>query len=65
MGLDPETVRRMGEFFRDQTCCRCGRPAVRFARGKFYCAEDYPYGPSADAEGRRVYKCPRWAKRNS
>jgi hypothetical protein len=37
MSLHPETERLIREFFGGQTCCKCGRSAVRFCQNQFYC----------------------------
>ena len=38
MGLHPDTVRRIREFFGAHRCCKCGSVAARFCNGRFYCA---------------------------
>ena len=45
MSLDPETQRLIREFFGAQTCCKCGRPAVRFCQNQFYCHGHYRAAP--------------------
>jgi hypothetical protein len=63
MGLERETEERIREWLGGRTCCRCERPAVRFARGRFYCHVHFPYGRT-EAEGdRKVHKHPRRMKR--
>ncbi len=55
--LAPETKARMAELFAGQTCCRCGEPAARMARDRFYCATHYERRqPQADG-ALRVYRC--------
>ena len=38
MGLHPDTIRRIREFFGAHRCCKCGSVAARFSNGRFYCA---------------------------
>jgi hypothetical protein len=63
MELERETVRRMAECFGRQTCCRCGRPALRLINNRFYCSSHFPCGRSASwVPSRKVYKC-HWGPR--
>ena len=48
MGLHPDTVRRIREFFGGHRCCKCDGAAARFSNGRFYCA-----GHFAPARGKR------------
>ena len=47
MGLHPDTVRRIREFFGAHRC-KCGNVAARFCNGRFYCA-----GHFVPARGKR------------
>jgi hypothetical protein len=58
MELEGETLRRMAAYFGGRTCCRCGRPAERFAAHHFYCGLHYP--PERLLQGKSpptVYRC--------
>jgi hypothetical protein len=41
MGLHPDTVRRIREFFGAHRCYKCGSVAARFCNGRFYCAAHF------------------------
>lgn len=41
MSLDPKTIKKIEEFFRDKVCVECGKPAVRFTRKAFRCENHY------------------------
>jgi hypothetical protein len=57
MKLDDETERRLRDMFRGAVCCRCGAPATRLARNRFYCDRHFPY---RQAGGRdRQYRHPK------
>jgi hypothetical protein len=56
MMLESETVRRMAAFFAGRVCCKCSRPALRFAHGRFYCERHFPPARTRE-EAPRVYRC--------
>jgi hypothetical protein len=56
MKLEGATVRRMAECFAGRACCRCGHPAARLARRRFYCDRHFPRGKPG-AEVPKVYRC--------
>lgn len=41
MSLDPRTIKKIEEFFKDKVCIVCGEPAVRFTRKAFRCDKHY------------------------
>jgi hypothetical protein len=59
LGLDPDTVRRLQECFGGHPCHRCGRPAPRLCRGRFFCAEHLPGGRPGPARPPRRYTGPK------
>jgi len=44
MGFDPQTELRLRELFGGRRCCRCGRPAARLARDRFFCERHFRAG---------------------
>jgi hypothetical protein len=66
MCLESETLRRMAECFAGRACHRCGRAAVRLARGRFYCDRHLPPARAEAARPPKVRRCllrgeGRWA----
>ena len=57
MSLEGQTWQKIQECFAGQKCCRCGRPAVRLVRRRFYCERHFPYRESQPGE-KRVYRHP-------
>ena len=55
--LAPETQARMAVVFAGRACCRCGEPAARVARARFYCAAHYERRQPHAASPPRVYRC--------
>ena len=41
MSLHPETERMMRETYAGRTCNICGRQAVRFVKGRYWCGEHF------------------------
>jgi hypothetical protein len=58
--LHLETLRLMREFFGPHKCCKCGVPASRFTRNRFYCAAHFPRGRPNKPLSGKVYKHPRY-----
>ena len=58
MALEDQTWRKIQECFAGQRCCRCGQPAVRLVRRRFYCEHHFPYQGSQPGEKERVYRHP-------
>jgi hypothetical protein len=56
MRLESETVRRIAECFAGRPCCRCGHPAARLVRGRFYCEYHFPRG-KAGGQVPKFYRC--------
>jgi hypothetical protein len=61
MSLERITELLLRDCFHGQACVKCGHPAHRMARGQFYCAHHFPYGPLPGTRNYRVYKHPRLA----
>ena len=55
--LAPETKARMAELFAGRACCRCGEPAARVARDRFFCAAHYERRQPQASGPPRVYRC--------
>ncbi len=54
MSLHPETVRRIREFFGAHRCCKCDSVAVRFCKGRFFCANHFWPARGKGERGPRV-----------
>jgi hypothetical protein len=44
MALHDETARRIRELFADKKCRRCGQPAQRYWRQRYFCRRCFPAG---------------------
>ncbi len=54
MGLHPDTVRRIREFFGAHRCCKCDGAAARYSSGRFYCVAHYRPPKSSVAAGPKA-----------
>ena len=52
--LHANTQQLLQELFAGHSCSRCGQPARRFRRDKFYCPDCFPARRSSEVRVRRV-----------